>query len=115
MIVLIADGLGGGIQLVATFVPVIGFLFLCLSVLEGSGYMARAGFVIDRVMSRLGLPGNAFVPLIVGFGCNVPSVMATRSLGRDSDRLLTIAMSSVYVLWCETDSVCVVCGCFFSE
>ena len=93
LIVLIADGLGGGIQLVATFIPVIGFLFLCLSVLEDSGYMSRAAFVVDRVMSNLGLPGNAFVPLIVGFGCNVPSVMATRSLGRDSDRLLTIAMA----------------------
>jgi len=91
--VLLADGLGGGIALVATFIPVIGFLFLCLSVLEDSGYMARAAFVIDRLMSKLGLPGSAFVPLIVGFGCNVPSIMAARSLGRDSDRLLTIAMA----------------------
>ncbi|MCB1644808.1 MAG: ferrous iron transport protein B [Pseudomonadales bacterium] len=91
--VLAADGLGGGIQLVATFIPVIGFLFLCLSVLEDSGYMARAGFVVDRAMANIGLPGNAFVPLIVGFGCNVPSVMASRTLGRDSDRLLTIAMA----------------------
>lgn len=91
--VLLADGLGGGIQLVATFIPVIGFLFLCLSILEDSGYMARAAFVIDRLMSKLGLPGSAFVPLIVGFGCNVPSIMAARSLGRDSDRLLTIAMA----------------------
>ncbi len=93
LIVLLADGLGGGIALVATFIPVIGFLFLCLSVLEDSGYMARAAFVVDRLMSNLGLPGNAFVPLIVGFGCNVPAVMAARSLGRDSDRLLTIAMA----------------------
>lgn len=93
VIVLSADGLGGGIQLVATFVPVIGFLFLCLSVLESSGYMSRAAFVVDRLMSKLGLPGSAFVPLIVGFGCNVPSVMATRTLGRESDRLLTIAMA----------------------
>jgi ferrous iron transport protein B len=93
MIVLAADGLGGGIQLVATFIPVIGFLFLCLSVLESSGYMSRAAFVVDRLMSKLGLPGSAFVPLIVGFGCNVPSVMATRTLGRESDRLLTIAMA----------------------
>lgn len=93
LIVLTADGLGGGIQLVATFIPVIGFLFLCLSVLESSGYMSRAAFVVDRLMSQLGLPGSAFVPLIVGFGCNVPSVMATRTLGRESDRLLTIAMA----------------------
>ena len=93
LVVLLADGLGGGIQLVATFIPVIGFLFLCLSMLEDSGYMSRAAFVVDRLMSKLGLPGNAFVPLIVGFGCNVPSVMASRTLGRDSDRLLTIAMA----------------------
>lgn len=90
---LLADGLGGGITLVATFIPVIGVLYLCLSVLEDSGYMSRAAFVIDRLMAKIGLPGNAFVPLIVGFGCNVPSVMATRSLSRDSDRLLTIAMA----------------------
>jgi ferrous iron transport protein B len=93
LVVLLADGLGSGIQLVATFIPVIGFLFLCLSMLEDSGYMSRAAFVVDRLMSKLGLPGNAFVPLIVGFGCNVPSVMASRTLGRDSDRLLTIAMA----------------------
>ena len=88
-----ADGLGGGIQLVSTFIPVIGFLYLCLSVLEDSGYLSRAAFVIDRLMAKIGLPGNAFVPLIVGFGCNVPAVMASRSLNRDSDRLLTIAMA----------------------
>lgn len=93
LIVLLADGLGGGIQLVATFIPVIGGLFLCLSLLEYSGYMSRAAFVIDRLMSAIGLPGNAFVPLIVGFGCNVPAVMAARSLGRESDRLLTISMA----------------------
>lgn len=93
LIVLLANGLGGGIQLVATFIPVIGFLFFCLSVLEDSGYMSRAAFVVDRLMSRIGLPGTAFVPLIVGFGCNVPAVMASRTLGRDSDRLLTISMA----------------------
>jgi len=93
LITLLAQGLGGGITLVATFIPVIAFLYLCLSVLEDSGYMSRAAFVIDRLMAGIGLPGNAFVPLIVGFGCNVPAVMASRSLGRDSDRLLTIAMA----------------------
>jgi len=93
IITLVAQGVGGGITLVATFIPVIGFLYLCLSLLEDSGYMSRAAFVVDRVMSGIGLPGNAFVPLIVGFGCNVPAVMAARSLGRDSDRLLTIAMA----------------------
>ncbi|NIB40787.1 ferrous iron transport protein B [Pseudomaricurvus alkylphenolicus] len=93
VVTILADGLGGGIQLVGTFIPVIGFLYLCLSLLEDSGYMARAAFVVDRLMARIGLPGNAFVPLIVGFGCNVPAVMASRSLTREQDRLLTIAMA----------------------
>lgn len=111
LVTLLAEGVGGGITLVATFIPVIGFLYLCLSVLEDSGYMSRAAFVIDRLMSSIGLPGNAFVPLIVGFGCNVPAVMATRTLGRDSDRLMTIAMApfmscgarlTVYALFAAT-------------
>ncbi|TXR53629.1 ferrous iron transport protein B [Reinekea thalattae] len=91
--VIVADGLGGGVQLVGTFIPVVGFLYLGLSLLEGSGYIARAAFVVDRMMQAIGLPGKAFVPLIVGFGCNVPSVMATRTLDRQSDRLVTMAMA----------------------
>ncbi len=87
---LLSDGLGGGIQLVCTFIPVIGCLYLCMSVLEDSGYLSRAAFVIDGMMSRIGLPGQAFIPLIVGFGCNVPSVMAARALDRPSARLTTI-------------------------
>ncbi len=93
LITVLAHGLGGGIQLVGTFIPVIGVLYLCLSVLEDSGYMSRAAFVVDRLMAQIGLPGTSFVPLIVGFGCNVPSVMASRSLTREQDRLLTIAMA----------------------
>jgi len=93
MSVLLADGLGGGIQLVGTFIPVIGFLYLGLSVLEGSGYIVRAAFVVDRLMQSIGLPGRAFVPLIVGFGCNVPSVMATRTLDKQADRMVTVAMT----------------------
>lgn len=91
--VLLAKGIGGGIQTVATFIPVIGFLYLFLSVLEDSGYMARAAFVMDRFMRWVGLPGKSFVPLIVGFGCNVPAIMATRTLEHRRDRLLTIAMA----------------------
>ncbi|WP_188152291.1 ferrous iron transport protein B [Teredinibacter waterburyi] len=86
----LADGVGGGIQLVGTFIPVIGCLYLCMSVLEDSGYLSRAAFVIDRLMAKIGLPGQAFIPLIIGFGCNVPSVMASRSLGQASARLTTI-------------------------
>jgi len=90
---LLADGIGGGIQVVATFIPVIAFLYLFLSVLEDSGYMARAAFVMDRAMRAIGLPGKAFVPLIVGFGCNVPAIMATRTMEQQRDRILTIVMT----------------------
>lgn len=93
LVVLIADGIGGGIQTVATFVPVIAFLYLFLSFLEDSGYMARAAFVMDRAMRAIGLPGKSFVPLIVGFGCNVPAIMATRTLDSRRDRILTIMMA----------------------
>ena len=93
LVVLLANGIGGGIQTVATFVPVIAFLYLFLSVLEDSGYMARAAFVMDRFMRWVGLPGKSFVPLIVGFGCNVPAIMATRTLEQRRDRLMTIAMA----------------------
>lgn len=91
--VLIANGIGGGVQVVATFIPVIAFLYLFLSVLEDSGYMARAAFVMDRAMRAVGLPGKSFVPLIVGFGCNVPAIMATRTLEQQRDRILTIVMA----------------------
>ncbi|MEE4379869.1 MAG: Fe(2+) transporter permease subunit FeoB [Candidatus Competibacteraceae bacterium] len=91
--VLLANGVGGGIQVVATFIPIIGFLFLFLSALEDSGYMARAAFVMDRFLRGIGLPGKAFVPMIVGFGCTVPAVMATRTLEQERDRLITVAMA----------------------
>lgn len=91
--VFLANGVGGGIQTVSTFIPVIFFLYLFLAVLEDSGYMARAAFVMDRIMRALGLPGKAFVPLIVGFGCNVPAIMATRTMDRASDRIITIMMA----------------------
>ncbi|MEY3220203.1 MAG: Fe(2+) transporter permease subunit FeoB [Pseudomonadota bacterium] len=93
LITLFTNGIGGGIQTVSTFVPIIGFLFLFLSILEDSGYMARAAFVMDRFMRFIGLPGKSFVPMIVGFGCNVPAVMATRTLESERDRRLTILMN----------------------
>lgn len=89
----LADGMGGGIQVVGTFIPIIASLYLLLSALEDSGYMARAAFVMDRFMRSIGLPGKAFVPLIVGFGCNVPAVMATRTLESERERKLTILMN----------------------
>ncbi len=85
--------IGGGIQTVATFIPQIGILFVILSILEDSGYMARAAFVMDKLMRVVGLPGKSFVPMLVGFGCNVPAIMATRTLENRRDRLMTIMMN----------------------
>jgi ferrous iron transport protein B len=93
LVVLITNGLGGGVQVVATFIPIVGFLFMFLSALEDSGYMARAAFVMDRFMRMIGLPGKSFVPMIVGFGCNVPAIMATRTLENRRDRILTNLMN----------------------
>ncbi|MCH1923404.1 Fe(2+) transporter permease subunit FeoB [Shewanella sp. C32] len=93
LVTLIAGGIGQGIQTVCTFIPVIMALFLALSVLEGSGYMARAAFVVDGLMRRIGLPGKAFVPMIVGFGCSVPAIMATRTLGSQRERIVTGMMA----------------------
>ncbi|EXJ17154.1 Fe(2+) transporter permease subunit FeoB [Imhoffiella purpurea] len=89
----VAGGIGGGIQVVATFIPIIAFLYLFMSVLEDSGYMARAAFVVDRFMRGIGLPGKSFVPLLVGFGCNVPAIMAARTLENQRDRILTVLMA----------------------
>jgi ferrous iron transport protein B len=93
LITFLAGGIGGGIQTMSTFIPPIGFMFLCLSILEDSGYMARAAFVMDRFMRFIGLPGKSFVPMLVGFGCNVPAIMATRTLDNERDRTLTIMMN----------------------
>ncbi|WP_299497213.1 Fe(2+) transporter permease subunit FeoB [uncultured Shewanella sp.] len=92
-VTILAGGIGQGIQTVATFIPVIAALFLMLSILEGSGYMARAAFVVDGLMRRIGLPGRAFVPMIVGFGCSVPAIMSTRTLGSERERIVTGLMT----------------------
>ncbi len=93
LITFLADGLGTGVQTVMTFIPPVFFIFLGLSLLEDSGYMARAAYVMDRFMRFLGLPGSAFVPMLVGFGCTVPAIMATRTLSNRRDRFLTIFMT----------------------
>ncbi|WAR42973.1 Fe(2+) transporter permease subunit FeoB [Methylomonas rapida] len=93
LVVLLSNGIGGGVQVVATFIPIVGFLFIFLSMLEDSGYMSRAAFVMDRFMCVIGLPGKSFVPMIVGFGCNVPAIIATRTLENPRDRILTNLMN----------------------
>ena len=87
---LLVDGIIGGVGGVVIFLPNIVLLFLAISVLEGTGYMARAAFVMDRLMSKVGLHGKSFIPLLIGFGCTVPAIMATRTLESRRDRLITI-------------------------
>lgn len=86
---LLVDGLLDGVVTVLTFIPVMGIMFLLLSILEDSGYMARAAFVMDRAMRALGLDGRAFLPIIVGFGCNLPALATTRTLSDSRQRVLT--------------------------
>lgn len=90
---LIADGIIGGVGGVIVFLPNILILYLCISFMEDSGYMARAAFIMDKVMHRLGLHGKSFIPLVMGFGCTVPSIMACRSIESRSSRLITILIN----------------------
>jgi ferrous iron transport protein B len=87
---LIADGIIAGVGGVLVFLPLILLLFLGISLLEGSGYLARAAFVMDRFMHALGLHGKSFIPMLIGFGCNIPGIMATRTLESRKDRIITI-------------------------
>ncbi|WP_206661077.1 ferrous iron transport protein B [Propioniciclava flava] len=86
---LVVDGLIAGVGMLLTFVPLMALMFILLAILEDSGYMARAAVVTDRLMRRIGLPGKAFLPLVVGFGCNVPAIAATRILSDPRQRILT--------------------------
>lgn len=90
---LLADGIIGGVGGVIVFLPNILILYACISFMEDSGYMARAAFIMDRLMHRLGLHGKSFIPLVMGFGCTVPSIMATRSIESRSSRLITILIN----------------------
>ena len=87
---LIVDGIIGGVGGVLVFLPQILILFFFISLLEDSGYMARAAFIVDRIMHRVGLHGKSFIPYLIGFGCGVPAIMATRTLENRRDRLVTI-------------------------
>jgi len=93
LIAFLSDGIGGSIQTISTFIPPIFLIFFCLSILEDSGYMARAAFIMDRLLRIIGLPGKAFVPLLTGLGCNVPAIMATRTLENERDRILTVMIN----------------------
>jgi len=92
VISILADGVGSGIQALSTFFPIIFSLFFFMGLLENSGYISRAAFVVDRIMRSMGLPGKAFIPMLIGFGCSVPAIMATRSLENKRDKILSVFM-----------------------
>jgi len=93
LISLLKDGIIGGVGSVIVFLPNIFLLFLAIAFLEDTGYMARAAFIMDRLMHAMGLHGKSFIPMILGFGCNVPAIMATRTLESEKDRVLTILVN----------------------
>lgn len=90
---LVADGIIGGVGGVIVFLPNILILYFCISFMEDSGYMARAAFIMDKVMHRIGLHGKSFIPLVMGFGCNVPAIMSARAIESRSSRLITILIN----------------------
>lgn len=90
---LVIDGIFAGVSSVLSFLPIIVTLFFFLSILEDSGYMARVAFVMDKLLRKLGLSGRSFVPMLIGFGCSVPAIMATRTLASERDRKMTILLT----------------------
>ena len=90
---LIIDGVFAGVGSVLSFLPIIVVLFFFLSVLEDTGYMARVAFVMDKLLRKIGLSGRSFVPMLIGFGCSVPAIMATRTLASERDRRMTILLT----------------------
>ncbi len=110
---LIVDGVIGGVGGVIVFLPNILLLFLGISVLEDTGYMARAAFIMDRVMHTLGLHGKSFIPLLMGFGCNVPAIMATRTLETRRDRILTILLNPLMSCSARLPVYVLLAGTFF--
>ncbi|PTX16154.1 ferrous iron transport protein B [Halanaerobium congolense] len=111
----ITDGIIGGVGSVLVFIPNIFLLFLAIGVLEDSGYMSRAAYVMDKVMSKLGLHGKSFIPMIVGFGCNVPGVMATRTLDSKRDRIISILINPLMSCSARLPVYVVFAGALFSN
>lgn len=112
---LIADGIIGGVGGVIVFLPNILILYLCISFMEDSGYMARAAFIMDKLMHRLGLHGKSFIPLVMGFGCTVPSIMASRSIESRSSRIITILINPFISCSARLPIYVLMIGTFFPE
>jgi len=112
---LLLEGVLAGIGSVIIFLPNILILFFCIALFEDTGYMARAAFLMDRVMHTSGLHGKSFIPMLMGFGCSVPAIMATRTLESNKDRILTILMTPFMSCSARLPVYIVLAGCFFAE
>ncbi len=112
---LVIDGVFAGVGSVLGFLPIIVTLFFFLSILEDTGYMARIAFVMDKPLRRLGLSGRSFVPMLIGFGCSVPAIMATRTLSSDRDRKMTILLTPYMSCSAKIPIYAVFCAAFFKE
>lgn len=112
---LLVDGIIGGVGSVLVFVPIIFLLFLCISLLEDSGYMARIAFIVDRFMHKIGLHGRSIIPMLLGFGCNVPAIMATRVIESRKDRLTTILINPFMSCGARLPVYALLIGAFFSK
>ncbi len=112
---LVANGIVPGVGGVAVFVPNIFILFLIISIFEDTGYMARAAFIMDKVMHTLGLHGKSFIPMMMGFGCNVPAIMATRTLENRDDRILTILINPLISCSARLPVYILLAGTFFPK
>ena len=112
---LVIDGIFAGVGSVLSFLPIIVTLFFFLSILEDTGYMARVAFVMDKALRRLGLSGRSFVPMLIGFGCTVPAIMATRTLASDRDRRMTIMLTPYMSCSAKIPIYAVFCAAFFPD
>ncbi len=112
---LLVDGIIGGVGSVIVFLPNILILYFCISFMEDSGYMARAAFIMDRAMHKIGLHGKSFIPLVMGFGCNVPAIMATRAIESRSSRLITILINPFMSCSARLPIYVLLIGTFFSQ
>lgn len=112
---LVVDGVIGGVGSVAAFMPNILILFFCIALFEDTGYMARSAFLMDRIMHLIGLHGKSFIPMLMGFGCNVPAIMAARTLESEKDRILTILITPFMSCSAKLPVYVVLAGAFFGE
>ncbi len=110
---LLAEGIIGGVGFILTFVPPIFFMYFAISILEDSGYLARAAFVMDRIMVKMGLHGRSFIPLLLGFGCSVPGIMAARTIDGKTNRLTTILVTPLMSCSARLPVYILIAGAFF--